>query len=393
MRRKFSGFSLVELMVALALGLFVVAAMVYVFANSSKSYGELQKAAQQIENGRLAINLLAEDLRNSGQFGDFVTQPPLSGAPVTIPASVLGPCPSLANLLSDFRNSIPFAVQGYNDVASFPADLANCLSSSSVAGIVANSDIIVVRRGDTTVLIDPEGSQNGVVTTSATPLLNEVYIQTSLNNFAIQLGGGASIDKTKTADNQSATLLRKDFTTAPAGQAGGYIRKFHVHVYFVSQCADPDCSTSTRNIPTLKRAEVTSLGGANPVWRIVPLVEGIENLQMEYGVDIAPNTVSSSTGFYGDGAADSFVTSPPATLWDATGWTNVVAVRLFVLARNLDATVGYRDDKAYKLYRSVNAVTGANNIAAKNDSFKRHVFEMEIPLVNVVSRRLIPPTL
>ena len=248
--KKSSGFSLVELMVALALGLLVLFAMVYVFSNSSKSYSELQKAAQQIENGRLAISLMAEDLRDAGQYGDFVTFPPLPGAPVSLPNPDVdpAPCPDVgdAGFLTDLRNAVPLPVQGYDNVSSssLPGGLTSCLTSSAVAAVVANSDILVVRRGDTVVLVNPEGSQNGTVVIPATPVANEIYIQTNLADFAIQKGVAASIDKTKTAGNATATLVRKDFTTSPAGSAAGYIRKFRVHVYFVSVCADADCTAS-----------------------------------------------------------------------------------------------------------------------------------------------------
>lgn len=392
--RQSRGFSLVELMVAIAIGLFLVAALTMVFANSSRTYGELQKSAQQIESGRLAVSILSEDIKNAGQFGDFVMQPPISGAPITMPAASPDPCVStgdLAVLKSLLKSALPLHVQGYDDVGSLPSGLTNCLISSTVAKVSANTDIVVVRRGDTLVLIDPEASQNGgSATTTATPIAGEVYVQSALSDVAVQVGTANSIDKTKTAENQTATLTRKDFTTTPASTTGGYIRKLHVHVYFVSDCADEDCTSSTRNIPTLKRAELVAGSGGSPRWRIVPLVEGIENLQIEYGIDTAPATLNAATGYYGDGAADSFVATPTATSWDATGWSNVVAIRLFILARNTEQTAGYVDGKIYQLRRSVAASSGANSIPAKNDAYKRHVFEMEVPVINTINRRLSP---
>lgn len=392
--RQAKGFSLVELMVAIAIGLFLVAGLTVVFANSSRTYGELQKAAQQIENGRLAISILSEDIKNAGQFGDFIMQPPISGAPIAIPGTSPDPCISTSNLAalkSSLKLALPLHVQGYGDVTSLPSGLTNCLTSSTVAKVTSNTDILVVRRGDTLVLVDPEASQNGgSATTSATPVAGEVYIQSALTDVAVQVGVAQLIDKTKTAENTAASLTRKDFTITPAGTTGGYVRKLHIHVYFVSDCADADCSSSTRNIPTLKRAELVAGSGGVPLWRIVPLVEGIESLQIEYGIDTAPATLNAATGYFGDGTADSFVDAPTATTWDATGWSNVVAVRLFVLARNTEQTTGYSDSKAYELRRSVAASTGANSIAAKNDSYKRHVFEMEVPVINTINRRLPP---
>ncbi|MGH8571902.1 MAG: PilW family protein, partial [Gammaproteobacteria bacterium] len=61
--RRCLGFSLIELMVAITIGLAVLAGVTTIFSNSSATYGELERAAQQIENGRYAIDLIRQDLR------------------------------------------------------------------------------------------------------------------------------------------------------------------------------------------------------------------------------------------------------------------------------------------------------------------------------------------
>lgn len=378
------GFSLVELMVAIALGLLVVTGLVYVFANSSRSYGELQKSAQQIENGRYAMNVISDDLRHAGYYGDFALLPPLSGAPIGLPGSVPDPCLSLASasLLTDLRSALPLPVQGYDNQTSVPSALTECLGGS--AGLKSNTDILVIRRADTAVLVDPDGVQNPSANATAIPTVNEIYIQSSVSDVDMQKGVAQSIDKTKTAANVASTLTRRDFSTSPVGTAAAYIRKYHLHVYFVSNCRETSCAGGN-NIPTLKRAELVS-NGTNTIWRIVPLVEGIENLQLEYGLDAAPAAANTATGMPGDGAADSFVAAP-TTVAD---WANVVSVRVFILARNIDATVGYVDNKSYTLKRAAASVTGATSISAPGDAFKRHVYEAEVPVINAAYRRMIP---
>jgi type IV pilus assembly protein PilW len=61
---------------------------------------------------------------------------------------------------------------------------------------------------------------------------------------------------------------------------------------------------------------------------------------------------------------------------------NVVAVKLHLLARNLEATPGYTDSKSYQL--------SGPPIAAANDGFKRHVFSTTVRLVNPSARREAP---
>ena len=54
-RRAQQGLSLLELMIALTIGLGLLAGLTSVFVNSSRSHTELARASQQIENGRFAI--------------------------------------------------------------------------------------------------------------------------------------------------------------------------------------------------------------------------------------------------------------------------------------------------------------------------------------------------
>jgi len=65
--------SLVELMIALTIGLVILAAMTSVFVNSSHSQMASQNSAQQIENGRYAIDQLTQDLHLAGYYGQYST--------------------------------------------------------------------------------------------------------------------------------------------------------------------------------------------------------------------------------------------------------------------------------------------------------------------------------
>ena len=51
-----AGFSLIELMIALTIGLLLLTVLSLILVNSHESNRELQKTAQQIENGRYAID-------------------------------------------------------------------------------------------------------------------------------------------------------------------------------------------------------------------------------------------------------------------------------------------------------------------------------------------------
>lgn len=73
-RRRMSGLSLVELLVAVALGLFLSLALVAVFVMSNRAYSDAERESRMGDNGRFAMQLLTRELRHAG----FVGGPPLS---------------------------------------------------------------------------------------------------------------------------------------------------------------------------------------------------------------------------------------------------------------------------------------------------------------------------
>ena len=360
-----AGFSLVELMVAMTIGLVLLAGLVSAFAGSSRTHREIQKVSQQIENGRFALDTIGGDLRHAGFYGQFHSLP-------AVPGALPDPCEvaSTANLY----NAISIPVQVYS-AADFVtrADLSATACAGfglTSANLLPGTDVLIIRRADTRALAAAD-----------VPVANEVYIQGNLTAAQIQLGNsGGSIGTTKRADGTVADLFRKDGTTAAE------IRRYRVHVYFVAPCSIPAgggavCTGADddggRPIPTLKRLELTSVAGATTM-RLVPLVEGIENLQVDLGIDEMPAATDPLTGLTGDGAPDSFVAAP--TLAQLP---NVVAATVHLLARNTEPTAGHNDTKTYNL-----GLAGAT--AAANDQYRRHVFNASVRLVNPSSRREIP---
>jgi type IV pilus assembly protein PilW len=364
-RAACAGFSLVELMIAMTLGLLLLAGLISEFAGSANAHRELQKFSQQIENGRYALELISSDLRHAGFYGQFYNLP---AAPGTLP----DPCEAAnaANLYNAL--SIPVQVYSAPDLLT-PADLSatGCAAYGlTSANLLPGTDVLVVRRADTKALAPAD-----------VPVDHDVYIQANSSAAEIQFGSsGGSIGTTKKADGTPADLFRKDGTSAAE------IRRYHVHIYFVAPCSLPadggtSCTGSSddsgRPIPTLKRLELTSAGGAATM-SLVPLVEGIQNLQVEVGVDDTPSTANALTGFIGDGAPDSFVAAP--ALAQAP---NVVAATLYLLARNTEPSLGYTDTKSYSL-----GLAGTTAIA--NDRYRRHVFNTAVRLINPSARREIP---
>src|SRR6476660_7081289 len=123
------GFSLVELMVGILIGMALIAGLAITFANSSQSYGEMQKQSQQIETGRYAFDVLRDDLEHAGYFGTRTTL-------VATPGSEPDPCLVTVAALA---TAIALPVQAYDSPATSPI---SCLAT---ADHLAGTDIVVVR--------------------------------------------------------------------------------------------------------------------------------------------------------------------------------------------------------------------------------------------------------
>src|SRR5438132_3238678 len=80
------GFTLVELMVGLVIGLLVLLAATVAFLNVSNARREMEKTDRQLENGRYAMQLLTDDISLAGYWGEF------DPTAVTAPAAMPNPC-------------------------------------------------------------------------------------------------------------------------------------------------------------------------------------------------------------------------------------------------------------------------------------------------------------
>jgi type IV pilus assembly protein PilW len=338
-----AGLSMIELMVAITISLFLLIGLVSVFATSNQTYMDLARASQQIESGRYAVQTLANEIAHAGFYGRYSQTP-------VIPGTLPDPC--VNNNMASLLSAIALPLQGYDAPGSSP--ITACLPA---ANFLAGTDIIVVRRVDST-----QAAGDGTTIPNGALNANFIYMQANADSTAtpvIAVGTGVSA-----ADQTTFPLKNKDPTQyAP-------VRQFHVSIYFIAPCSVPNgggsvCTGAADDngapIPTLKRIELTS----NGVMSVVPIAEGIENLQIDYGIDTDK-----------DGVPDTAYTTAPAS---TTDWTNVVAVRISVLARNIEPTNGFVDSKTYDM--------GVGGGVTPGGPYKRHVYNTVIRIVNPASRR------
>ena len=166
-----AGLSLIELMIAITIGLFLLVGLVSVFATSNQTYLDLSRAAQQIENGRFAVQVLSDDIAHAGFYGRY-SQPgiiPTGSLPDPCVNTVTTPAPPDPSSLQ-FAMALP--LQGYNAPAhpltgSAPT-VSGCISD---ANHVEGTDILVIRRADSTMSAGNAPIPNGAL------VFGNIYVQ------------------------------------------------------------------------------------------------------------------------------------------------------------------------------------------------------------------------
>lgn len=381
-----SGFTLIEFMIAITLSLIVLAALTATFVANSRARTEIEKANDQIENGRFSLSTLSSDLELAGFLAQFN---PRNAATLKVPAAKPSPCLSTVAALTATNDAattggLLIPIQGYNDDDATPAPAA---PTTCISDVKPNTDILVIRRVATCVA----GTANCPFVTNAP------YFQASLCSTAAELGSIGDSTQYFRLDTNLANLnrtLRDCVTAAP-------VRQYIVNIYFVANNDLPG-----DGIPTLKRAElggdangdgVADVNAGGRLFAVMSIAHGIQDFQVEYGIDTdfdgRPDVYTPSPDTYNPlGAAAASCTANGAQC--LTNWTNVTAAKITLLARNTAVSPDYTDNKVYTLgMRSDGFVKCANDpnndrvCDAFGDHYKRHVYQATVRLNNLASRR------
>ena len=289
------GLTIVELMIALLLGLFVIGGVIFVFAGSKRSYTETEQQARISENGRFAVQLLEGELRLAGFFGEAT-------------AATIDPDANLGSVSSDCSSP----AQAY-DVDNFLAVLrAN--SSGVAAGCITDavpaSDVIVVKS------VRPF------------PLSDGVRDDSSDDDGTIDSPSALGGQLTYVMSNPLKGVLFDGADTAPSITDGGTVPagtawEYRFQIFYARAGSPPQLARKT-----------LAWGGSGMSVTTENLVEGLEQLRVRIGIDSND-----------DGEADRFVTA------DTSGidWSTVSALELNLLMRGIDIDVAYTDTRTYDL--------------------------------------------
>ncbi|MFO1435949.1 MAG: PilW family protein [Gammaproteobacteria bacterium] len=356
--RDQKGLSLVELMVAIAIGLFLLAGAISIFTNSKRVYVEQEDMSRIQENLRYAMDTISHDLRSAGYFG----------CGYAIDSSKLNN--TLGAASGTLLDTKAGGLEGMEGSAGTKQWLPSGNTSEVIGSTTGSADAITIRHaaGPTWEVTDDFAANEAVDVKNVTSAYTADTTYLSLNANVVYGGTGSKIesnDLVTVGACGNVDLFKAGTTTTTsvahtATFSTGYDKYARVNkATFVRYYIGTDGTTGE---PALYRQRWDRASNSTVTELLVP---GIENMQITYGVDED-----------GDFAVDKFVPANTTDFTDGTAdnWTKVIAVRIGLLARSATANAPETDSQTYTL--------NGTSISAANDHRKRRAIEATVFIRN-----------
>jgi type IV pilus assembly protein PilW len=315
-RTNLAGVTLVELMVALSIGAFLMIGAVQVYNQSREAYVINESIARVQETAQFALDTIEADLRMASNWGQNSRGDAVEGRSIDGDANPLGlPAPGGcgATWALDLTRPIIGSDNSYT-LACGPTGLAQ-----------NNSDVITIRRASR----DPAPADGNRLQIQTTRVQGELFVDTDIP---------AGFDPLASATHN---LL--------------------VNSYYVAATSD-----LIPGVPTLRRKSLTTMGGA-PAIEDQEVAPGVENLQIQFGVDVDR-----------DNSVDRYVNPGDPILNPTSGAfipaARVLTARVWLVVRSVDREPGIIDERNYQ--------PGNVNLGVPNDDFRRMQVSKTILLRN-----------
>jgi type IV pilus assembly protein PilW len=265
------GFTLIEVMVAMTIGLVISALVVTIFSASSSTYKAADTIGALQETGRVALENIDHDVQMAGFRGCNSNNVEASGPLLNVIATPTA-----------FSNDLGNAIQGYEFTGPGWTPALPAAITGAAPAPAANSDVLVVRVG-----VGTPGTLSApmVSATSDIPLFSAAGFNVGDNVFIADCNETAAFRVTGIAGTSLRhTVAATTNTNASLGQvfAGDAIAmRFETHAYYVAP--------SSRNPATETSLWMLSSAAAGPV----EVVEDVEGLQIQYGEDTDADYVAN----------------------------------------------------------------------------------------------------
>lgn len=353
MKFKFNqkGFSIVELMVALLLGLFLVSGVTGMYISSKQTYRMTDNLSRLQESLRFSLEFLSQDIRMAGYL-------PCRFPPTNTNAIVNG----TATWFLDYFN---FGIRGFEGgVDVFPPQI--------IGSVVAGTDAVAILKG-------------GIYSSSLTfhdVGANTFTLQNNFSTSDFDIGEiglvcdprQASLFQISTAVPGTQTISYGDNTNIAPGNSttniGSYgedaqITAYEPVIYYISPSTQNPAVNSLK-----KRALVAAVVGGLETARMdeEELLEGVESMQILYGLDVDNDQI-----------ADRFEAANDIAVNE---WPNVITVRLGLLMATDENVTAQVDTNTYNVAGTL--ISDSSAISHPADRKLRYVANTTINLRNRV---------
>lgn len=326
------GLSLIELMVSMTVALVILAGVVQSFLSSKKAFIYQEEIAYIQENARFAIDTLSREVRQAGHWG--------------CSSGNLNSNTGRANVLrSDFDSLVKmYPIEGFEGgVSSIPTSLSTADN---------NTDIVILRHAnvDASIPVTSHASvgasptlntpiNHGFDTGTLLVLSDRLCAQSGL--FAVSSTTAQTLvhAQDSSTSGNCTTLFRGSFGCADCNAGGTACAGSTIGDYSDGSTVFPlqasafyiDESSFDPSLPSLHRRFVNGASSSAANITTEELVSGVENMQIQYGVDVDATR---------DGFANRYVSADAITVDEATagsgyvGWDRVVSIRLQLVMRS-----------------------------------------------------------
>ncbi len=361
------GFSLVELMVALTISLIILAAVSVMFVNTRRAYDTQDRLARVQENGRFAMLYLMQDIRTTGYLGCQTGQ--ISSNPAKF-QNMLDP----GNGGTGYAFTLGIPIEGFEG-----GDTTNSIATSTTwspsgnnqfpvgAAAGANSpDMLTIRTVDPTSIryltapLSNAQTDDLPVNDVSVFNVNDIVAVTDCNALDLMQVTGIQTTPPRIQHNIGGAFVPGNATNRLSRAYGmpddtiSTLRAVKIYRYTTRRYY---IAPNPNQIPSL----YMDINGRPPI----ELVEGIENLQILYGID----TDGTTPGTFADDAPNIYLTANAVAYWD-----RVVSLRIGILARTPNATDS--SDSGARTYD----VNGFTVTAPAGDRNQRRVFLTTVKL-------------
>lgn len=285
-RRAQAGVSLVELMIAITLGLVAVGAAMSIFLANRKSFALVEGVARVQENARFAVDMLSRDLREAGGVacgGSLVQENVVNS--------------------NEWWKNWSSGLKGYDGATVLPAKSVGISAGDRVAG----TDAFVVWSASTaspstiTGFSGGAGTPRTVTTFNVTPnqSLGEGYVFTACDGSRV-----ATFTLNATASTSVATkeVLTNDMAI------GGFVNQLNASAWYIGVGSRSSSAKSLYRV-------VLGMSSRSPATSSQEIVENITAMTVRYLVgDGAGAPAAASTSYVG---AES-----------VSDWSKVIAARI-----------------------------------------------------------------